>query len=168
MPAPQPTTRRGVLALMTCAPLVLSACRIDPPPTPAESDAPAPPDPDDDQLGEVVDAVHASADRVGATSGAGPALAAACSGFALLHAAHLAVLDPTGTDPDTTRTPSGTAVVPFTSVRELVRHERALQATLATAAQGVASGSLARALSSASAALAMQLATLAPNPGAAR
>jgi hypothetical protein len=144
-------SRRTALALALSAPLVLVACDLDPPTAePSESPTvPAPPD------AEVVassrQAILLTVALLEAVSARHRRLRADIRPLLRLHAAHLEVLDDGSEDEaEEPALPADTALMARTQVSDA---ESSLAAALADAARQAASGDLARALASMSAAV---------------
>lgn len=149
--SPVPTSRRTAIALALSAPLALSACEFDPP-SAVPTEAPtAQPLPDADVVASARRAIRVMVASVEAASARHPALAAGLDPWLSLHAAHLAALEDGSDESEVTgETPAGRPAI----VRDrIVALEGALAGTLADAARQAASGDLARALASMSAAV---------------
>ncbi|EON23271.1 MULTISPECIES: hypothetical protein [Nocardioides] len=145
------TSRRTALALALSAPLALASCELDPP-SAEPSDAPtteAPPD------AEVVTSARTeillTVALLEAVRAQHRPLRAETGSLLRMHAAHLAVLDD-GTEPEAVEAESP-APTPELARDQVTAVESALSATLADAAGKAASGDLARALASMSAAV---------------
>ncbi|MEO5664850.1 MAG: hypothetical protein ABIR39_16395 [Nocardioides sp.] len=148
--SPVPTSRRTAIALALSAPLALSACEFDPPsavPTEAPTTEPLP---DADVAGVARAQIVQMVATIEATIEAHPRLRRELTPWLDLHDAHLTVLD-VGDDQTATAAippPTGAAA------RQIVLGaEGALASRLADTARQAASGDLARALASMSAAV---------------
>lgn len=152
------TSRRTAIALALSVPLALAAaCELDPPSAvPTEGPTPEPL-PDAEVVASARHAILVAVASVEAATARHPRLAGKLGPWLALHAAHLDVLDDgsenrsgDGADEVTGETP---AARPGTARDRIVALEAALAGTLADAARRAASGDLARALASMSAAV---------------
>ncbi|HXH77904.1 hypothetical protein [Nocardioides sp.] len=151
------TSRRAVISLAVAAPAVLGACELDPPST-APPQTPSPePVPDAEVVGLARKAISVTVASVEAAAAAHPRLGPELDLWLSLHAAHLEVLDD-GTEDQVVEgtTPTGKQAV---DRRRILDEETVLAARLADGARQAASGDLARALASMSAAMRQRLVT---------
>lgn len=146
-----PTSRRTALTLALSAPLALAACDLDPPsatPSPSPTAAPLP---DAEVVASATREILLTVALLEAVSARHRPLRADIRPLLALHAAHLEVLDDGSEDPAAAAAlPADTPPLARTQVSDA---ESSLAATLADAARRAASGDLARALASMSAAV---------------
>ncbi len=146
------TSRRTALALALSAPLALAACDLDPPSaSPSESPTTAPPLPDAEVVASARKAILLTVALAEAVSARHRPLRDEMRLLLDMHAAHLEVLDD-GSDAEAVEAalPANTPPLARTQVSSA---EGGLALTLADAARQAASGDLARALASMSAAV---------------
>lgn len=149
--SPAPTSRRTAIALAISAPLVLAACELDPPSAVPTEGPTAEPLPDAEVVASARKAILLMVASVEAASVRHPQLSAGLEPWLTLHAAHLAVLDDEADDVEVEgETPASRPAIARDRVIAL---EGSLAGTLADAARQAASGDLARALASMSAAV---------------
>lgn len=148
------TSRRTALALTLSAPLVLAGCDLDPPAVaPSESPTSAPL-PDTEVVASARKAILQTVTLLEAVSARHRPLRAGIRPLLDLHTAHLEVLDDGSADQGLEAAlPADTPAMARTQVSDA---ERRLAVTLADAARQAASGDLARALASISAAVAQR------------
>ena len=157
----RPVLRRTTLAAAPLAALVsgLAGCRWGPgddaAPEPTGSTGPAPPDDDTEVAATALAATNRVADLVSRAAARHPGLAGPLADVTLMHHAHADLLTEAGeaTEEAAPKPVPGRSAAALALV---LTEERALQATLAEAAGGAASGTFARALASMSAAVAQQ------------
>lgn len=162
MPHPPPTTsRRAALAAVLAAPLGLAACELEPPASndtdsEAGNEAEAPQRPPDAEVVAMArKAILLRVATIERAVSAHPRLSAEFDPWLQLHAAHLAVLNDDSEDYDVD---GALPAQKLTVVRAgLLSDEGALAGTLADTARQAASGDLARALASMSAAVTQRL-----------
>jgi hypothetical protein len=143
------------MSLALTAPLAIGACSLDPPAdTPPETPTPEPV-PDAQVVGLARKAIAAMVASIDTTTAAHPRLGAELAPWLALHAAHLAVLDDGSEEPVVDGTPA--TGKQSLDRRRLLDEETALAARLADGARQAASGDLARALASMSAAVRQRL-----------
>lgn len=149
------TSRRTALALALSAPLALAACDLDPPSAaPSESSTTAPL-PDAEVVASARKAILLTVALLEAVSARHRPLRAGIQSLLDLHTAHLEVLDDGSEDESLEAAlPADTPAMARTQVSGA---ERSLAVTLADAARQAASGDLARALASMSAAVAQRV-----------
>lgn len=148
---PVPTSRRTAIALALSAPLVLAACELDPPSAVPTEGPTAEPLPDAEVVASARKSILLMVASVEAASARHPQLVAGLEPWLSLHAAHLAVLDDGSEDAEVAgETPASR---PAIARDRIVALEGSLAGTLADAARQAASGDLARALASMSAAV---------------
>lgn len=153
------TSRRTTIALVLAAPLTLAACELDPPTDSSPAAVPPEPVPDAELLASARGAIMTMVGSVDTAIAAHPRLRPGLAPWLTLHAAHLAVLEDGsqgGSQDDSVETPppAGTAA---SAIEALRSQEAGLARDLAEAARQAASGDLARALASMSAALRQRL-----------
>lgn len=149
-----PTSRRTAIALAVSTPLALAACDLDPPSaTPSTAPTTAPPVPDADVVASARKAILLVVASVEATVAAHPRLGRELTPWLDLHATHLALLDEDEDGEEQTVEPALPAPRPEAARRAIVGAEGGLATSLADAATRAASGDLARALASMSAAV---------------
>ncbi len=145
------------------APLVLSACTIDPPTRERESTPATPPPPEDSELvASVVAALVRAQAVLEATATAVPSLGARLSPVTAAHAEHLDVL--AGAVPQADLPTPGSASVPARLLPALKAVRRSEQRLLRVVREGcltAASGDLARVLASVAASTSQHTAALA-------
>lgn len=148
---PISTSRRTAIALALSAPLALAACELDPPSAVPTETPTAAPLPDADVVASARTAILLVVASIEAAGARHPRLAAGLDPWLSLHAAHLAVLD----DGSEASEVEGEipASRPGAARDRIVALEGSLAGTLADAARQAASGDLARALASMSAAV---------------
>lgn len=146
-----PTSRRTALALALSAPLALAACDLDPPSAVPTETPTAEPLPDAEVVTSARTSILLMVASLEAASARHPQLAAGLDPWLSLHAAHLAALEDGSDESEVTgEIPAGRPAV----VRDrIIALEGSLAGTLADAARQAASGDLARALASMSAAV---------------
>ena len=155
---PAPASRRTAITLALAAPLVLAACDLDPPSAaPPESPPPAPPRPDTEVVAAARKAILLMVATIEATTAAHLRLRAGLGPWLDLHGAHLAVLDDGAEDQAVE--PALVDPRPPAALRAVIAAEAALSASLADSSRLAASGDLARALASMSAAVTQRLVT---------
>jgi hypothetical protein len=154
--SPVPTSRRTAIALALSAPLALAACEFDPPSAVPTETPTTEPLPDADVAASARGQIVQMVATVEATIEAHPRLRRELAPWLDLHSAHLAVLDVGDDQTATAATPPPTAA----AARQIViGAEGALAARLADSARQAASGDLARALASMSAAVTQRVIT---------
>lgn len=145
-----PTSRRTAITLALLAPMAFAACDLDPPSAAPTEEPTAEPLPDAEVVGFARGQIVLMVATIEATVEAHPRLRRELTPWLDLHSAHLTVLD---VGDDQTATP---AIPPSTAAaaRQIViGAEGALAARLTDSARQAASGDLARALASMSAAV---------------
>jgi hypothetical protein len=149
------TSRRTALALALSTPLAMAACDLDPP-SAAPSESPTtPPPPDTEVVASARKAILLTVALLEVVSTQHRPLRADIRPLLDLHAAHLEVLDDGSEDQSLeTELPADTPAMARTQV---LGAEGDLAVTLADAARQAASGDLARALASMSAAVAQRV-----------
>lgn len=153
------TSRRTALALALSTPLALAACDLDPPSaTPSESPTTAPP-PDAEVVASARKAILLTVALLEVVSARHRPLRAGIQPLLDLHTAHLEVLDDGSQDPSESQGLAAAlpADTPAMARTQVTGAESNLSATLADAARQAASGDLARALASMSAAVAQRV-----------
>ena len=145
------TSRRTALALALSAPLALAACDLDPPSAVPTETPTAEPLPDADVVASARKAILLMVATIGANVAAHPRLRRDLAPWLDLHQAHLAVLDD-GTQDETVE-PAIPETRTANALKSVRSQEGGLAGTLADAARQAASGDLARALASMSAAV---------------
>ena len=150
------TSRRTALALALSAPLALTACDLDPP-SASPSDAPTTTAalPDADVVASARKAILLTVALLEAVSARHRPLRADIRPLLDLHAAHLEVLDD-GSEDDVVEAPLPADTPPMART-QVFGAEGSLAGTLADAARQAASGDLARALASMSAAVSQRV-----------
>lgn len=152
------TSRRTALALALSAPLVLAGCDLDPPAVaPSESPTSAPL-PDTEVVASARKAILQTVTLLEAVSARHRPLRAGIQPLLDLHTAHLEVLEDGSEDSSADQGLEGAlpADTPAMARTQVSDAERSLAVTLADAARQAASGDLARALASMSAAVAQR------------
>ncbi|PUA80686.1 hypothetical protein [Nocardioides currus] len=159
------TSRRTALALAVSAPLALAACDLDPPArsasgsssgSPTATPSAAAPLPDADVVEGARAATLLAVALIEAAQARHGLRRSGLEDLLRLHAAHLAVLDDGSPEPEV-EAPL-VAATPARARAQVAASENGLTATLADAAGQAASGDLARALASMSAALRQRVA----------
>ncbi len=149
------TSRRTTIALVLSAPLAIGACSLDPPAdAPAQTPTPEPL-PDAQVVGLARKAIWVMVASIEATAAVHPRLGPELTRWLSLHAAHLEVLD----DGSEEQVVDGAPATGRQSVdrRRILDEETVLAARLADGSRQAASGDLARALASMSAAVRQRL-----------
>lgn len=150
--SPVPASRRTAIALALSAPLALAACELDPPSAaPTESPTAAPPLPDTEVVAAARKTILLMVATVEATIAAHPRLRGDLGPWLDLHSAHLTVLDD-GAEGQAVD-PALVDPRPAAARRAVISAEGGLAVSLADASRLAASGGLARALASMSAAI---------------
>lgn len=151
------TSRRATIALVVAAPLGLSACELDPPATtPPEAPSP-PPVPDVEVVASARRTILQMVSSLEVVRLAEPRLRAELKPWLALHAAHLEMLDDGAVD-EPLEDPGPAGDGPRARQR-LLAQEALVASALADGARRAASGDLARALASMSAAVRQRLVT---------
>ena len=155
------TSRRTALALALSAPLALAACDLDPPTAEPSESPTVPPPPDAEVVASARQAILLTVALLEGVSARHRRLRADIRPLLRLHAAHLEVLDDGADDGAEDEAvepalPADTALMARTQVSDA---ESSLAAALADAARQAASGDLARALASMSAAVTQRVVT---------
>lgn len=148
------TSRRTALALALSAPLALAACDLDPPSAVPTETPTAELLPDAEVAASARGEILLMVATIEATIEAHPRLRRELTPWLDLHSAHLAVLD---VGDDQTADPAIPAPQAAVARQTVIGAEGALAARLADAARRAASGDLARALASMSAAVTQRL-----------
>lgn len=163
----RPLSRRTTLGSALAAPLVLTACDIDPPARGSRSSSATPPPPEDSELvAGVVAALVRAQTVLDAAATSAPTLAARLAPLRAAHAEHLDVL--AGAVPEAELPTGGPASVPPQAARALAVVRRSEQRLLREVREGclaAASGDLARVLASVAASTAQHGAALAGPAG---
>lgn len=163
----RPLSRRTALGSALAAPIVVTACDIDPPPR-ADPTAPAIPEPPEDAelVSAVVTALVRAQGVLDAAREAVPDLAVRLDPVAAAHAAHLDVL--VGAVPDSEVPTSGPQTLPSRPEAVLGavrRSEQRLLRTVRTGCLDARSGDLARVLASVATSTSQHAAALATRSG---
>jgi len=149
------TSRRTAIALVLVAPLTLSACELDPPTTAPPGSPPPAPVPDAQVVASARKAILLMVASVEAAVTTHRRLGLELSPWLALHAAHLEALDDGAADASESNGIAAEIPAPSAAIarERLLAQEAVLAGSLADAARQAASGDLARALASMSAAL---------------
>ena len=151
------TSRRTTISLVLGTPLALAACELDPPaaPVPAAGSPDPEPAPDTEVAAAARKSILLMVASLEAATVTHPRLGPGLRPWLALHAAHLEVLEDGSAEDDVDVAP----VVDNLPVvrRRLLAEEAALATRLADGARQAASGALARALASMSAAVRQRL-----------
>jgi hypothetical protein len=148
------TSRRTALTLALSAPLALAACDLDPPSAAPSQSPTTPPLPDTEVVASARKAILLTVALLEVVSVQHRSLRARIRPLLDLHAAHLEVLDD-GSE-DQSPEPALPADTPAMARTQVSGAESNLAVTLADASRQAASGDLARALASMSAAVAQR------------
>jgi hypothetical protein len=153
-----PLSRRTALALALSTPLVLTGCDLDPPSAAPSEPPTSAPLPDTEVVASARKAILLTVALLEVVSARHRPLRADIRSLLDLHTAHLEVLDDGSEDQDQGLEAALPADTPAMARTQVSGAEGNLAATLADAARQAASGDLARALASMSAAIAQRVA----------